>query len=1092
MMKTKIVLAALFEIVFILSAVAQNKAEGVVISAEDNLPVIGASVKVVGTQAGVVTDVDGKFLIKSVPDGAKQLSISYIGKITVVADISSNMKIILKDEARVLNEVVVTALGISKEKKSLGYAVQDVKGDALTQTSELNVANALQGKVSGVQISQAGGAVGSSQRIIIRGNSSFNSNNPLVIVDGVPIENESGGKFSGDDTRGWVDTGSSLNDIDPDDIENISVLKGGSAALYGMRAGNGVILITTKKGGKEKGKLTVSYDGSFTVDNIFHLARYQNTYGQGYYGSEYYYKLYTDQGKVPSGISYQDFVVGNYTGSSKVGAGFCYVNGKGAGINDSVDESWGPRLDSGLKIPQFNSPLVNGVRQATDWISHPNNVRDFFQTGYSQSHNLAVSNVSDKGSYRAALGYRNQKGTVPNTDQTKYNATLSASFNVSKVLSANFSMMYNKTKSDNLISSGYTFSNPLSAILNWFGRQVDMKDLKAHYNEKDALGNRYNWISSFHNNPYFTAYNTTNSFDRDRLTGKASVFLHPIEWFKLEGRLGYDSNRNKTFQKIAYSTQCPNGWFRLTEESNHELNADVIGYFNKVFGDFSMDALVGANYMDKKYELTAQGATSAKGLAVPGLYTIANVVGNPYTNMVNSHIRSNSVYGNVNVGYAGQLYAEVSARNDWSSTIKKSFFYPSFSLSWIPTETFKSLKGDILNYLKVRFNLANVGNATSAYMTKLYYSTPEVSNINGVVQYFKSTTHPFENLKPENIQTRELGLEASLFKNRIRLDFAYYRKSTKDQIMTVEVPASTGFSYSLINAGKVDNKGLEISITANILKSEKGINWTSTLNWSKDNSKVVSLTDGLDTYTISSLWDFYCYAKVGETWGTLYGAGMKRDSQGRIVIGSNGLPILVDGQKLGSVAPDWLAGWNNELSYKNFSFGFLLDYRKGGVFASTSQMFSSYSGQAYYTAAVKNDGTNIRETGVVVGKDVLSGQTCVTEDGTVNTKTVSAQDWFHSYQNNKELDICDGSYLKLREMHLTYTFPKEIIDKTKFLKSARLSLVGNNIAILWLSSRNYFKIDPESTMGSDNKSVGLEPISCPPTRSIGLKLNLTF
>lgn len=1091
-MKNKILLSLIFSLSTIVSSIAQNKAEGVVISAEDNLPVIGASVKVIGTQLGTLTDIDGKFLIKNIPEGSKQLSVSYIGKLTVVSGITPKMKIILKDENHVLTEVVVTALGISKEKKSLGYAVQDVKGEALTQSAELNIANALQGKVSGVQITQAGGALGASQRIIIRGNSSFNSNDPLVVVDGVPIESSAGGKYSGDDVRGYVDTGSALNDIDPNDIENISVLKGGSAALYGMRAGNGVILITTKKGTKSKGKITVSYDGSFTIDNIYHLPHFQNSYGQGYFGSEYYYKLYTSQGLVPSGTSYQDYATGNFTGSEDLGVGFFYVDGKGTGFNDSVDESWGPRLDIGLKIPQYNSPIVNGVRQATDWVSHPDNYKNFFVTGYSQSHNISVGNTTDNGSYRASLGYRSQRGTVPNTDQTKYNASLDASYNISKIVTTSVSVMYSKTTSDNLMATGYTKSNPLSALGTWFGRQVDTQDLKAHYAEKDASGERYNWIHVFDSNPYYTIYNTINSFDRDRFTGKASVFVRPTGWLKFEGRLGYDVNHDKTFQKIRWSFACRNGWFRQTDEDHHELNADVIGYYNKMFGSFTIDALAGANYMDTKYNLTAQGATKDKGLAVEGLYTISNVVGVPYTNMGDSHIRTHSVYGNVNIGYAGQAYLEVSARNDWSSTIKKSFFYPSFSLSWIPTETFPSLKSNILNYLKLRFNLANVGNATTAYMTKLYYSTPEMSNINGIVQYAKSTTHPFEDLKPENIMTREIGAEASLFNNRMRMDVAYYQRSTKDQIMTVQVPSSSGYKYTLINAGKVDNKGMEITISGDILKSPNGINWTSTFNWSKDNSKVVSLSGGLDTYTISSNWDVFCYAKVGEAWGTLYATGMKTDAQGRVIIGSDGMPEVVDGKKLGSVTPDWLASWNNEFSYKGISLGFLLDYRKGGDFFSESQMFQSATGNLDYTAATKNDGTNVRETGVVVGKDVMSDIPCVNEDGSANTKTVSAQTWFYGYYNNHEFVICDGSYLKLREMHLSYTLPKAFISKTKFLSGAKVSLVGTNVAILWLSSKNFRKTDPESTMGSDNKSVGMELTSCPPTRSIGLKVNLTF
>ncbi|MBP1641096.1 MAG: SusC/RagA family TonB-linked outer membrane protein [Bacteroidetes bacterium] len=1086
-------------------ASAQTKVSGTVISADDGQPVIGATVLVKGTSTGTITDANGKYSI-NLPANAKTLIFSYVGMTTVEQEAKSSMKIVLQSDSKQMSEVVVTALGITKEKKALGYAVQDVKSDDLNRTSQLNVANALQGKVSGVQITQAGGAVGASQRILIRGNSSFNSNDPLIVIDGVPMDGGSAGEQYGgtagsqygSDGKGTLDTGSGLNDINPNDIENISVLKGGSAALYGMRAGNGVILITTKKGKAAGNKMKINYDGSFTIDNVYHLPKYQNKYGQGYSGSEYYYNLYKNAGYFSSGTSYQDYATHNFTytgpADSDPNAGYKYVDGTGNGVNDGDDESWGPRLDIGLKIPQYNSPIVNGVRQATDWISHPNNIKDFFQTGLSQSHDIAFSNSSEKGSYRASLGYRDQVGTVPNTDQKRYNISLTGQYNFNKYLSSDFSLTYSKVQSDNLMATGYSSSNPLQSIMQWFGRQVDMKDLKAHYTETDATtGNPYNWIQAFHINPYYNLYNNTNAYDRDRVISKGSLFYKPTDWLKFEGRAGYDFYFDKTFQKVLYSTDCPNGWFRQTLEDRHELNADFIAYFDKKFGDFSVDALAGANYRDMTWSQSAEGATASSGLTIKGLYTMANVAGTPYTSMDNSHIRSNSVYANASVGYASQAYLEVSARNDWSSTINDAFFYPSVSLSWIPTETFSALKSDALSYLKVRANIAQVGNATTSYRTGLNYinptseATPTSATINGVGQYYRSKTLNNPNLKPESVNTKEVGVEAAFLKNRIRLDMAYYTKTTSDQIMTVEVAASTGYRYKLINAGKVSNKGLELTLSADVIKNPKGFNWTTTLNWSKDKSKVIELSPGLDTYTINSDWSVYNYAKAGESWGSLYGTGFKTDAQGRVIIGSNGLPTLVSSKKIGDVTPDWLAGWSNEFSYKNLSFGFLLDYRKGGDFFSETQMFTTYTGLLDYTAA-----GNIRETGVVVGKNVLTNKTCVLADGSANTKTISAQKWFYSYYSNKELDICDGSYLKLREIHLTYTFPKSIISRLKVVEDAKVSLVSSNVAILWLSGNNQAKIDPESSEGSGNTSVGFESNSCPPTRSIGIKFNLTF
>lgn len=1055
-----------------LTSYAQSAISGTVVFAQDGEPVIGASIKVKGTSFGCVTDIDGKFSLKV--ETGKHLMISYVGMQPKEAIAKNGMKVMLEADEKVLDEVVVTALGISRERKSLGYAVQDVKADKLNQTSQQNVANALQGKVSGVQITQAGGAVGASQRIIIRGNSSFNSNDPLIVVDGVPMDGGSSGS-AGADGHGFLDTGSGLNDINPEDIENISILKGGSAALYGMRAGNGVILITTKKGKNKDGKMKITYDGALTFDQVYNIPKYQNKYGQGWGGSEYDYKTW---GKDDYG-SYADFAAGE---------GYSYVDGTGSGVNDGDDESWGPRLDIGLMLPQYSSPLdANGNRIPTPWVSHPNNVRDFFDTGMSHSHNLSISNSSDNGNYRLSFGYRNQTGVVPNTDQSRYNVAFSGSYNYNKYISVDASVQYNRTHSDNLMVTGYNANNPLQSIMMWFGRQVDVKDLKANWKKQDADGNFYNWMTVFHVNPFFNLHNNTNEYGRDRIIGKGSLWLKPAEWLKFEGRVGYDYYNSDTFQKTLFLPDCHNGWFNKSNDSYRETNLDLIAYFDKTVGDLSINAIAGANYRDMTWQMSAFGANPSYGLTVPGLYTIGNVVGTPTTDMDHSHIRSNSVYANASVGWKSQLYLEASARNDWSSTIKDSFFYPSASLSWVVTETFQSLKSDAMSYFKIRTNLASIGNATTAYRTN-YYSESVGTTINGTAQYWRGNTLLNPDLKPEAITTKEVGIDAAFWENRIRLDLAYYHKTTTDQIMTVQMPTSTGYVYKMINAGKVTNSGVELSISADIIKNTNGFSWTSTLNWSKDKSKIVKLAPGVDTYTIHYDWNVYNYAKVGESWGSLYSVGFDYDDQGRVVIDESGLPVVTqDSKKIGDVTPNWLAGWSNEFAYKNLSFGFLLDYRKGGDFFSVSQMFGAEIGILDFTAA-----GDIRENGLIVGKDVLKDKVCVKQDGTPNDIRINAYDWFETYYNNHELDICDGSFLKLREMHLTYTLPKSLLRSTKAISDAKVSLIGNNLAILWLSSKNKAKIDPESTLGADNTSVGFESNSCPPTRSYGIKLSLTF
>lgn len=1070
--------------VFGVSVFAQTGAvKGTVTSSEDGAPIPGVSVVYDGTTVGTMTDIQGHFTLPAGPVGATNVVFSCIGYTTKVIPAGMASVVVLDPDTEYLDEVVVTALGLERQKKSLGYAVQDVKADNLTKGSQFNVANALQGKLAGVQITQAGGAVGASQRILIRGNSSFGSNEPLIVIDGIPMDNGAGGNEGGDG-GGWLDTGSGINDINPEDIESISVLKGGSAAIYGMRAGNGVILITTKKGSGVSSKMKITYDGSYTVDKVFSLPGYQNQYGQGYQGHEYAYNNngYDDDDDVHHPWkevypTYADFAVNE---------GYCYVNGKGAGANDGDDESWGPRLDIGLMIPQYNSPVVDGVRQATPWVSHPNNIKDFFETGFTQAHTVSISNSSDRGFYRASVGVRKQKGVVPNTDIRHINANLSGNFNFNQYVSADMSLYFNNTHSDNLIPTGYSSDNPLQSIMQWFGRQVDMQDLKAHYMETMENGSRYNWISAFHVNPYFNVYQNTNGYDRDRVIAKGSVWLKPLPWLKFEGRVGFDMYNDKTFQKTVYSTDMPFGWFGKTLEDKKELNVDGIAYFSKQFGDFSVDVLAGANYRDMVYGKNYMGANPSNGLTIPGLYTMSNVVGVPITTLDNSHIRSNSIYANASVGFKGQVYLEASFRRDWSSTIIQAFSYPSVSASWVITESFPSIKGPVLSYLKLRANWANTGNATSAYRTGLYYSSPGKS-IKGQSQFNIPTELANPNLRPENINTTEVGIESAFWNNRVRLDVALYNKSTSDQIMRIEVPRSSGYSYEFLNAGCVVNKGAEVSLGVDIFKNSNGFNWTSTINWSKDKSTITELAEDLTTYTLGSNWSCYNYAMVGESWGTLVGRGLVRDKNGNVIVNSKGIPKSQANMKIGDVTPKWLAGWNNEFSYKDFSFGFLLDYRKGGDFFSVSQLFGSYTGIYDYTAA-----NGIRETGAIFGQNIVTDKTFVKENGEPNDIVIDAEDAFAEFYSTKEFAVIDGSFLKLREAHITYTLPASITKKVKWIDSAKVSVVGSNLAILWLAKNNYSNIDPECSLGNGNSAVGYESNACPPTRSIGVKLNITF
>lgn len=1063
-----------------LATAQTKKVTGQVISAEDNQPVIGAAIVVKGTTIGTITDFDGKFSL-DVPNDAKSVMVSYVGLKGREIPITAVMNIKLESDSHALDEVVVTAMGISREKKSLGYAIQEVGSEELTKAGQINVTGALSGKVAGVQVNQFGGSVGASSRISVRGNSSLAADQqPLIVLDGVPIANDT--QRSGDNIYNGVDYGSGLNDINPEDIESMTVLKGGSAALYGMRAGNGVILITTKSGKKGSG-VKVSYDGNFTIDRISTVPKLQNSYGQGNNGDEWHWKQ-----NAPD-LSYQEYAE-QY--------GFNWVDGSN-GINDFYDESWGPRLDAGLNLVQYDS---NG--QKAPWISRPNNIKDFFQTGYSMNHTISLSANSEKSTTRASISYRDQKGTVPNTDQKRYSAQLNSFFKLNNYISYDMSASYTRTQSDNLVAQGYGGNNPINSLFAWSGRQINMKTLKENWDQKDANGNYtyYNWNTNYHMNPYFNVNENTNSYQRDRIFGKTSLYYQPFEFLKFEGRAGVDYYNSQSFERHYIDrSNWTKGGFTQINTKNTELNLDFIASFNKTFGDFNITAMAGANYRDLSWEDARIGATA---LTIPGVYTIANKDGAAYNLMDHSHRRSNSVYGNASIGWRNQLYVDLSARNDWDSTIKDAFFYPSASASWIVTESLPALKGDgsYLSFWKLRAGWAEIGSATSPYRNRAYYYAA-TDAFNGVAQIYKSTVYPNPDLKPESIKTWELGTEFGFLHDRLHFDLAYYHKTTTDQILNVRIPYSSGYSSLLINAGKIENKGIELQVRGDILESKDGFNWSSTLNFSKDRSKVVELYPGLTEYGMGWTWGIATQAIKGEKWGELVGPGFDRvdeadvknglataDQIGAVKVNSNGLLRSKSAQRIGNVTPDFMMNWRHDFNIKNWGFGFLLDLRIGGDIWSQTMAHSYTAGVANVTAE-----NGIRERDIVGGVDVLKNERVVMQDASgkwvTNTIKTDAYSWFKA--DVSEYYVFDGSYLKLREAYISYNFPKELIAKTRYISNASVSLIGTNLWLMWVHSSNTMRLDPETGgVSSDSRGIGFEQAAVPSSRSFGLKLNLTF
>lgn len=1060
------------------AALAQTREiTGTVTGADDGISLPGVSVVVRGTTIGTITDTEGNYSL-NVPENARILIFTFVGMKSVEETIGdrSVIDVVLETDVLGLEEVVVTSLGITRQKRALGYAVQDMKGDDLVEVQETNIVNSLAGNIAGVQVTNSSGAIGSSARIIIRGNSSFGNNQPLFVIDGIPFNNSG----SDNDQWGGTDFGNNAMDIDPNNIESISILKGASAAaLWGTRAANGVVLIKTKTGKivpGQKRSLDVSFTTSTTFDNMYILPKYQNEYGQGYHGEEFVF----DQYQIDNPGVYTDYQ------AYATGRSFTYVDGKGGGRQDYRDESWGPRLDIGLQIPQFDSPYnqETGLRTATPWISHPDNVNDFFETGVTFINNLAITGTTERSTTRISLTSTEQTGTVPNTDLSKINIGLSTTLNVTDKLSATASLNYVQNRSDNLPGQGYNANNVMQSIGGWFGRQVDIIDLKENWQEWVLKPNGdldpYNWNTNYHNNPYWSLYNNTTSRKRDRSYGLVRLDYQLTDWLGIMGRVGTDYYF-ETRKRVIYNQSNENiegGEFWQQHRTAVETNVDVILTVSKYLtSDISINGNIGANYLNNKFNYMELGASA---LTVPNLFTIGNVTGDPNYSTTDREYESNSVYGEMTLAYKNFVFLSFSGRNDWTSTLPEdnwSYFYPSASLGVVFTDVI-DMDQRILSYGKIRLNYAKIGSFAGAYQIIPTYTS--ASPFNGIPQYRYTRELPPLDLKPEQTTAYEIGVEMKFFMNRLSFDLTYFKRLTNNQIMAVDITPSTGFTSMRINAGEIENKGVELILNGSILKSSTGLNWDISVNWFKNDNMINELYGDLESYQLGSSWNSVSVeARPGEPWGNIYGGGYLRDDQGRVIV-SNGLPKHdPDPVLLGNTEPDWTGGITNRLSWKGFQLSFLLDIRKGGDIFSVTDWFGAYSGVSQETVE-----GNIREVGIL-----FDG---VNDDGTPNTTRIAAEEYFQGWWGLHEETIIDGSFVKLRELILGYDIPQSIIEKIGFVNSVNIAFIGRNLALLWTHESNTINIDPETTYGTENSQVGMEQYQIPATRSLGIQLRVNF
>lgn len=1033
-------------------------------------PIIGATVKAKGTNLAAVTDMDGNFKI-DVPQNTT-LEFSYVGYVTVKKKIrqsAERLNIVLQEDLQQMDEVVVTALNIKRNKKSLGYATQQVGEKEFNVGNDANLLNKLTGRVAGVQITGGNSGAGSSSRVIIRGESSLSSNNqPLYVVDGVPIANSieigSGG------TAQEVDYGNGAGELNGDDIESINVLKGANAAaLYGSRAANGVILITTKSG-KSKDKFKVEFNSTTTFENVSRLPKYQNKWSQG-----------------ANGI-------------------FEYWDGaNGKGTQDQQDMSWGRELNGDL-VPQYDSPSTgpngeqlrggdvaarNGAAiTPTPLVAHPDNVKDFFDTGVTQNTNVAISASNNKGDFRFSYTNLYSKGYIPNVNLRRNTISLNSGYKFTDRFRAKMTVNYINSGSSNRPSLGYGPENPMYQFA-WCARQMNI-DAEREYWQRGYEGlKQYHTNSGWNDNPFFTMYENTNGFDKNRMFGNGLLAYDILPNLTLTLRSGIDWSHELRQSRRAYSTQrFPTGAYKRENLFFMEWNTDALLQWTKELGqDFDLNLTAGVNSMIQK---STYDYGFANGLSVPGVYNLGNASGNVVYSQRDTKKRINSGIFTGQLSYKDFLFLNVTARNDWSSALTRtdgsgtnSYFYPSVSLSATMSDILKL--PEWISFWSLRGSYAEVGSDTDPYRLENSYAySSKYGSISGVTL---PSTLAGSDLKPERMNSWEFGTDVAFLKGRIGLNLTYYNTLNKNQIVRIPISTSTGYSARYINAGEIRNRGVEATLSLIPFSLSNGFTWQTNFNFARNVGRVEKLPEGYDQYVYSWCAIYsdqdarvYAIAKEGGKMGELYGTGFKMTPNGKILVDESGLPVADNTLiRLGNYNPDFTLGWYNKLSYKGFTLDFLLDWHQGGVFVCRT------FGMGMESGVLKETEDRTPEHMVVDG-EVWDA---ATNSYVQNTKQVSPRDYYRNlYRRYHETQSTfPATFIKLREVSLGYTFPKRWFQKTP-IKELNLSLVARN---LWMWTKGQKYVDPEAiTTEGTSMTPGVEEMAYPPTRSIGFNLHVTI
>jgi len=1018
---------------------------GTIISSEDNLELPGVSVYIKNNEnTGTITNYDGTYKIQAnIGDTLVYSFISFQTTERVVSE-STVIDLTMSSAAVLIDEVVVTALGMKREKKSLGYAVQEVDGEAIGKTKELDVINSLSGKIAGVNITQGGGGLGGGgARIVIRGETSLAGNNgPLFVIDGIPAGS---------------------NDVASDDIQSVSVLKGpAAAALYGSRAAAGVILITTKSGASgQKNRVGVEVNLNVAAQQPFILPDYQNEFGQG------------------SGGQYQYFDGNNGTFPD------------GSISNDDSRINWGPRFD-GVERPQFTGK--------NPWQAYPDNVQDFYETGFIANNNVAVYGANDGGNFR--LSYTNilQNGVIPNTGFSANRLDLSGGWNINERLKITANAKLIDERSD----------NNQSYDVRLYPRNIDIQALKDYWVPGLEGIQQLKWRNS-ENNPYFVLNENRRAFRNTRFLGNITANYQITEKLSLMGRIGENRNFRDENIRSAFSTVGNNirfndifasannrfGNYATGQSNSREMNADFLLRYQQDFGrDLNAIFSFGGNHL-QTYASSINSLASQ--LLIPDVYNLGNRRVFPRTTNGISEKRLNSLYAFANIAFKNFLYLDVTARNDWSSTLPRdnnSYFYPSFTLSGLVHEVM-DLPNNI-SFLKLRGGIARVGSDTGPYELQddFFWGQGE----NGVASIIQSNVKANPNLKPEITSAWEVGTDIRFFNNRIGLDLTYYNSLTSNQILRVEVSPTTGYDFILKNAGKIRSSGWEVVLNGKIIQRDK-FRWNTTLNWSRDRSVVEEYDpESPDAFLSRSVTThLFVEDKLGERRGALYGKGFRRAPNGEILFTKSGDTQRGDKKFLGNYNPDWMGSMFNQFEFGPVSFAFLLDVRYGGVFYSSTNYNLNIRGLSEATLLGGTDAN-----GNPTPRDNILPDGMILEDGEYRKLTkedliasglssggLTGQQYWENVMDAEvpEAVIYDASYLKLREMSISYALPEGLLSKIS-VRSARIGVVMRNLAV-WTEVPN---VDAETFSRSEQAGFvpGLDRGGVPSLRNIAFNLNLKF